>query len=435
MNPAYKFIVKGGKPLHGTVPIYGSKNAASKLMIASLLTASPCRIENVPHSGEIEITKELCERVGSRVEFDSDRGCRIETREVTTSLVPELSRKNRIPILAIGPLLHRKGIAEVPILGGDPIGHRPIDFHLEALNKMGVRLERREHSYYAEAERIKGAEIEFPFPSVGATETVLLTSVLAEGETHLKNAALEPEVINLVEALLAMGARIAVNHAERSMVISGVSRLGGGTCRVMPDRNEIVSFAIAALATGGAIFFPDIKRDYIETFLQSINELGGSLRERDGGIEFFGAPPYRPIVIETSPHPGFMTDWASPFCVLLTRARGESIIHETIYEDRFGYTKDLKQMGADIEISDECWGGNRCRFAGRTFNHSARIKGPNHLKGTKITMTDIRAGMAHIIAALAAEGESVILGIEHIDRGYENIDGRLRELGADIRRV
>ena len=435
MNTGPRFIVRGGKPLRGSASICGSKNAASKLMIASLLTEEKCRIENIPDSGEIEITKELCERVGSRVELDANRGCEIETREITTSLVPELSRKNRIPILAIGPLLHRKGVAEVPILGGDLIGHRPIDFHLEALNKMGARIERREHSYYAEAEHIRGAEIEFPFPSVGATETVLLTSVLAQGETHLKNAALEPEIMNLIEMLRVMGAHIEVNERERSMTITGVSRLEGGTYRVMPDRNEIVSFAAAALATGGAIFFPEITRDYMQAFLLSIEDSGGTYKEHDGGIEFSGTPPYRPIVIETSPHPGFMTDWASPFCVLLTEAAGESIIHETIYEDRFGYTKDLKQMGAQIDVSDECLGGVKCRFAGRTFNHSARIKGPSHLKGTEITMTDIRAGMAHIIATLAAEGESVISGIEHIDRGYENIDGRLRELGADIQRI
>ncbi|TSC75997.1 MAG: UDP-N-acetylglucosamine 1-carboxyvinyltransferase [Parcubacteria group bacterium Gr01-1014_33] len=456
-----RFIIHGGNPLRGELRIFGSKNTASKMMIASLLTEEECVIENVPFSGEIEITRELCEGVGSRITIDPSHICVIQTPQILTSRVPELSRKNRIPILAMGPLLHRAKTAEVPLLGGDLIGPRPIDMHLDAMAKMGVRIERRDHSYFAEAEKIRGADISLLFPSVGATENIILTATRAKGETIIRNAAVEPEILNLCAMLGAMGASIRVNEKKRIIRITGVERMAGTHWRVMPDRNEIVSFAVAALATGGDIFIPEIERGSLEAFLEKVTEIGAHFEEREKGIRFWGTPPYLPTIIKTGPHPGFMTDWASPFAVLLTESRGESILHETIYEDRFGYVKDLRRMGAEIEVSDECLGEKQslmekrlpikkrsaiekrlpivspppCRFSGKTFNHSARFKGPRPLSGAEIAMTDIRAGMAHIIAALAAKGESVISGIEHIDRGYERIDERLRELGAEIKRV
>ena len=430
-----KFLIKGGRPLTGTIEIRGSKNAASKLMIASLLTDEPCIIENVPFSAEIDITKELCESIGSRVTLDGDHEARIETPEITTSIVPELSRKNRIPVLAFGPLLHRKGFAEVPVMGGCYLGHRPINFHIEALNQMGVRVERREHSYYAEAEHIHGAVIDLPYPSVGTTENVLLTAVRAEGETHITNAAMEPEILNLIAMLVAMGADIALDQEARMIRVTGVTKLKGVRVRVIPDRNEIVSFAVAALATDGKIFIRGVEHTSLETFLASVRTIGAETHEHPDGIEFSGKRPYKAAMIETSPHPGFMTDWQQPFCILLTQSAGESIIHETVYDDRFAYTKDLKRMGADIEVSDECLGTSPCRFHGATFNHSVRVRGATPLHGAEITMTDLRAGMAHIIAALAADGESLISGIEHVERGYEKIDERLRSLGADIQRV
>lgn len=430
-----KFLIRGGRALEGDVLIRGSKNAAPKMMVASLLTDEPCFIENIPVSAEIDITRELCEDIGSEVAFPEDHSCRIETKEVKTSLVPELSRKNRIPILALGPLLHRSGSAEVPVLGGCPIGHRPINFHIEALNKMGVRVERRERSYFAEAREIHGAQIEFPFPSVGATESVILTGVLAKGKTIIKNAAVEPEILNLIDMLKTMGSAIEVKAESRLIRIEGVDKLRGVRVRVMPDRTEAVSFAVAALATHGNIFLQSVEEEPLRAFLTKVREVGGKFEAKNEGVRFWGGGSYQASFIETSPHPGFMTDWQQPFCVLLTQAEGSSIIHETVYEDRFGYTKDLGRMGARIEVSDECPESSRCRFFGKTFNHSARITGPTKLKGTEITMTDIRAGMAHIIAALSAEGESVISGVEHIDRGYEKVDERLHALGADIRRV
>ncbi|MDP3772234.1 MAG: UDP-N-acetylglucosamine 1-carboxyvinyltransferase [bacterium] len=429
-----RFIIRGGRQLEGETVVYGSKNAATKMMVASLLTREPCVLENIPLSGETDITRELCERIGSRMSGAEGSRWEISTPEIATSVVPELSRKNRIPILALGPLLHRKGFAEVPVLGGCPIGHRPINFHLEALNRMGVRIERRAHSYYAEAEEIHGADLVFPFPSVGATESVLLTGVLAKGTTTIHNAATEPEIMNLIGMLRAMGADIRADEVRREIEIYGVERLGGVSARVMPDRNEVVSFATAALATDGDIFIRDASANGMQAFFEAVCALGGTCEVREDGVRFFGRRPYRRMTIQTAPHPGFMTDWQQPFCVLLTQAEGASIIHETVYDDRFGYVKDLCHMGANITVTDECLGGERCRFDGATYNHSARITGPTKLSGAAITVPDLRAGMAHMIAALAAEGESVISGIGHIDRGYAKLDERLRALGADIMR-
>lgn len=430
-----KFIVKGGKPLRGLVEIRGSKNVAPKLMIATLLTEEPCFIENVPMSAETDITKELLEKIGSRVSFEGERRIKIETVEIKNAHVPELSRRNRIPILALGPLLHRKGFAEVPVLGGCYLGHRPINFHVEVLTKMGARVERRENSYYAEAKKLHGAEINFAYPSVGATETAILAATLAEGKTVVNNVAIEPEILNLIEMLNAMGAKIEVRENERKFLIEGVENLRGVEIRAMSDRSEIVSFAVAALATDGDVFIKEAKSEYLKSFLEKVKETGGKYEIGNEGMRFYGKRPYKALRIETSPHPGFMTDWQQPFCVLLTQAEGESIIHETVYEDRFGYVKDLNRMRADIRVSDECLGGELCRFSGQSFNHSAVITGVTPLHGSEITMTDIRAGMAHIVASLVAEGESVITGIEHIDRGYEKIEERLQRLGADIKRI
>ena len=277
--------------------------------------------------------------------------------------------------------------------------------------------------------------IDLPYPSVGATENVLLTAVRAEGVTHITNAAVEPEILNLIGMLTTMGADIIFDQDARAIRIKGVSKLNGVHARVIPDRNEIVSFAVAALATDGKIFIRGVEHTSLETFVASVRAIGAEVREHADGIEFSGKRPYKATMIETSPHPGFMTDWQQPFCILLTQSIGESILHETVYDDRFAYTKDLKRMGADIEVSDECLGISPCRFHGATFNHSVRVRGATPLHGAEITMTDLRAGMAHMIAALAADGESLISGIEHVERGYEKIDERLRSLGADIRRV
>lgn len=429
------YIIQGGIPLAGVVEARGSKNAATKMMIASLLTQESCEITNIPFSGETDITKELCNAVGCEIAFTDDHRGVMRTREVKTSVVPELSRRNRIPILALGPLLHRKGFAEVPVVGGDPIGHRPINFHIEALNQMGVTVEWRERSYYAEAHEIRGADIDLPYPSVGATENVLLTATLAKGTTVISNAAVEPEIICLVDMLNAMGGKITADAEARRIVVEGVNGLHGASRQVIPDRNEVVSFAAAAVATGGKVMVRGAREADLIVFIKKLRDIGATCEVSSEGITFSGGDFLKAVDIETAPHPGFMTDWQQPFCVLLTRAEGTSIVHETVYEDRFGYARDLNRMGAAIVVSDECPSSAKCRFSTRTFNHVATIEGPRRLQGREIAMTDIRAGMAHVIAALAAEGESRITGIEHLDRGYEKIDERLCALGADIKRI
>jgi UDP-N-acetylglucosamine 1-carboxyvinyltransferase len=429
-----KFIVSGGKPLFGEVTLAGAKNAVSKMMIASLLTEEPCILENFPHIGESQIVIELLENIGSKIEI-AGQTAKIHTPTVKTSRVAQLSRRNRIPILALGPLLARTGEAEVPILGGDKIGPRPVDIHLEALAKFGVQMQITKHSYYARAPRgLHGADIELRFPSVGATENSILAAVLAEGKTIIRNAALEPEIIEIIKMLQNMGAIIEL-CPPRTITIEGVKALHGVTHRVLPDRNEAVSFACLAIATNGRIVLKNAIQEHLITFLNTVRRIGAEYEVTDGGIAFWRPGSLQPISVETSVHPGFMTDWQQPFAVLLTQANGVSTIHETIYEDRFAYALDLNEMGVDIKVSTECPPNEKCRFDDKGVYHVATIKGPTALGSKNFVVRDLRSGMVDVIAALVAKGVSEVDGVEEMDRGYEKIDERLRQLGADITRV
>lgn len=429
-----KFIVKGGKPLFGEVTLAGAKNAVSKMMVASLLTDEPCILENVPQIGDVAIIVELLTHIGSEIEIAGGTA-KITTPTIKNSRVLQLSRRNRIPILALGPLLARAGVAEVPILGGDKIGPRPVDIHLEALSKLGAQLRITKESYQATAPKgLHGAEIELRFPSVGATENVILAAVLAEGKTVLKNAALEPELMSLIMMLQKMGAIIEL-CPPRTITIEGVKKLHGVTHRIMPDRNEAISFACLAIATGGRIITKGAVQADLLTFLNTVRRMGAEYEVTNDGIAFSRPNSLRALSIETATHPGFMTDWQQPLCVLLTQAKGISTIHETIYEDRFGYALDLTEMGANIKVSTECPHGERCRFEGKKIYHTATIEGPTPLKSANLQVRDLRSGMVDILAALVAQGVSEVTGVEEIDRGYERIDERLRQLGADITRV
>lgn len=430
---AEKFVIEGGKALCGKVETRGAKNAATKMMIATLLTEEPCRLENFPKLGDTQITAELLGAIGSTIAHDSI-GVTLATPEVTSSRVGGLSRKNRIPILALGPLLARTGVAEVPVLGGDSIGPRPVNFHIDALSKMGVRIEISDSIYRARTDGLMGADITLPYPSVGATENIILAAVLAKGKTTIRNAALEPELIDLVKMLQNMGAIIELG-GERKVAIEGVARLHGVQHTILPDRNEAVSFATAAIATGGEVLVEGAVHEHLITFLNTLSRIGASFRVEPEGIRFWRKQPLRAIEIQTDTHPGFMTDWQQPLAVLLTQASGRSVIHETVYEDRFGYAQDLIRMGADITLKNECFGDLPCRFRGKKYNHTCIINGPTVLRAMHMAMPDIRAGIANVIAALSAQGVSEITGIEHIDRGYEKIDERLRGLGARIERI
>jgi UDP-N-acetylglucosamine 1-carboxyvinyltransferase len=429
-----KFIIKGGNPLSGTVRVKGAKNSVSKLLIASLLTKDEVKLTNVPLSEETEIALELCENIGSEIKRNGSEII-IRTPDIKNYRVKELSRKNRIPILALGPLLVRSGEAEVPMVGGDKIGPRPIDFHIDSLKKLGAEITVNGATIIAKAKGLSGANIVLPYPSVGATENSILSAVLAKGKTVILNAATEPEIIDMMKMLQNMGAIIELG-ANRTIYIEGVPELHGVEHRLIPDRLEAASFAIMALATNGNILVQDAVQEHLMAFLNAVRRMAGKYEvEAEDGIRFYRNGELKATHIETDTYPGFATDWQQPTAVLLTQADGHSIIHETVYEDRFGYTEDLNKMGADIEIKTDCLGDVPCRFKDRGYKHSVIIHGPTLLKGASIQVRDIRAGMAQIIAGLIAEGETELTGVEHIDRGYENIDGRIRELGGDIRRV
>lgn len=428
-----KLVIKGGRPLKGKVRVKGAKNAIGKMMMASLLTDEEVVLTNVPANQETDIAIEIVRSIGSEVTRDGDT-VRVITPSIKNYRVVELTRRNRIPILALGPLLARSGEGEVPMVGGDKIGPRPVDFHIASLQKLGAEVEIRGSSIVAKTTGLKGATIALPYPSVGATENTLLAAVLAKGRTVIQGAATEPEIIDLVKMLQKMGAIIELG-ADREIYIEGVTKLHGVDHALLPDRIEAASFAVMAIATDGDIMVEGAEQEHLITFLNVIRRLGGEYEVTPHGIRFFRKGTLKAIHVETDTHPGFATDWQQPLAVLLTQAKGNSIIHETVYEDRFGYTEDLARMGADIEVVSKCLGDVPCRFQGKMYNHSAIIHGPTPLHGETLEMRDIRAGMAHVIAALIAEGTSEITGVEHIDRGYENIDGRIRDLGADIERV
>jgi UDP-N-acetylglucosamine 1-carboxyvinyltransferase len=429
-----KFLINGGKSLNGEIKVQGSKNAATKMMVASLLTDEECILENFPQIGDTEITADLCRSLGSKTDIKNGTA-RIKTQDIKNPVAVLLTRRNRIPILTLGPLLARTGRAEVPVLGGDKIGPRPVNLHLKALMALGAEIEILEDRFRASAPQgLKGARIQFKFPSVGATENAILAAVLANGKTTIKNAAIEPEVIDLIKMLQKMGAIIGLG-ANRTIYIEGVKKLKGTIHRLLPDRNEAVSFACLAAASGGKVKIRDALQEHLITFLNALRKIGGEYSVEDDGIAFWRNGKLISTEIETDTHPGFMTDWQQPFAVLLTQAEGVSVVHETIYEDRFGYAEDLNLMGANIKVFSKCLGELSCRFNGKGYGHSAVISGPTSLKGSRLKVRDLRSGIAHIIAALIAEGKSEIEGVEEIDRGYERLDERLRNLGAGIKRI
>lgn len=403
------------------------------MMIASLLTDELVVLENCPQIEEITITGEICTAVGAKVVREGSR-VKLHTEEITQPEVTGLSQSNRISILAIAPLLHRAGEAKVPLVGGDRIGPRPVDFHLEALRRMGATIEEADGYYMARAPKsgLRGMPITLPYPSVMATETVILAGVLATGRTRIENAAVEPEIMDLVKYLQQMGAIVEFG-ANRVITIDGVHKLGGAHYSVLPDRLETASWANLAIATGGEIIVEGARQDEMVTFLNTLRRIGASFEVLPEGLRFRrGQSGLYGIELETDTYPGFATDWQQPTVVTLTQSKGISVVHETVMESRFGYTDDLIRMGADIGVFAKCLGELTCRFRNRSQRHSAVIKGQTKLHGAEIEIPDIRAGMAQVIAALVAEGESKLTGIHHLERGYEHLWSKLRAVGADF---
>jgi UDP-N-acetylglucosamine 1-carboxyvinyltransferase len=436
-------VVNGGAPLKGEVKVRGAKNLVSKAMVATVLGETPSRMFDVPRIRDVEIVRGLLELHGVKVSNgETDGELVFDPSNVGRAGIDEINvhaGSSRIPILLCGPLLHRLGHAFIPELGGCNIGGRPIDMHLEALRRFGAIVDKAPEGLHLSApDGLHGIKYRLDYPSVGATEQVLLAAVRAKGVTELSNAAVEPEIVDLICVLQKMGAIIKV-HTNRVIEIEGVSRLSGFSHRPIPDRIEAASWASAALATKGDIVVRGARQADMMTYLNIFRSIGGEFEVDDspvdGGIRFWHpGGDLRAVALETDVHPGFMTDWQQPIVVALSQANGLSVVHETVYENRFGYTQALNQMGANIQVYQDCLGGTPCRFGRMGFRHSAVIAGPAKLHAYDLVIPDLRAGFSHLIAAMAAEGRSRVHGVELINRGYENFEGKLTALGADITR-
>ncbi|GAB3050281.1 UDP-N-acetylglucosamine 1-carboxyvinyltransferase [Sediminivirga luteola] len=431
--------VDGGVPLSGTVRVRGAKNLVPKAMVAALLGSGPSVLRGVPAIRDVEVVTGLLNLHGVQITQQPDGDLpdgqlTLDPAKVELARVSDIDAhagSSRIPILFCGPLLHRLGEAFIPDLGGCRIGDRPINFHLDVLRAFGAQVDKTAGGIRLSApQRLRGTKVELPYPSVGATEQVLLTATLSEGVTELKGAATEPEIMDLIAVLQKMGAIITVD-TDRVIRIEGVDRLDGYVHRALPDRIEAASWASAALATKGSIMVEGARQQDMITYLNTFRKCGGRFEVTETGIEFsHPGTALTSLVLETDVHPGYMTDWQQPLVVALTQAEGLSIVHETVYENRFGFTDALIRMGATIQVYRECLGGTPCRFGRRNFRHSAVVAGPAKLRGTDFTVPDLRGGFSHVIAALAAEGTSRVEGIGIINRGYENFMDKLAGLGA-----
>ena len=421
-------------PLTGDVTVKGSKNAVTKHMVASLLGATPSTIRNCPDIGEIDMTASMLRSLGAFVDLEVD-SVRIDANKVDRADLPtKFAGLNRIPILMVGPLLHRMGEAFVPFVGGDKIGKRPLDFHIACLRAMGAEVSITDDGLEAKATSLHGARLRLPFPSVGATETVLLTAALAEGRTVLENAATEPEVIELALFLQRMGARIEL-RPDRRFMIEGVVGLVGAEHALAGDRIEAFSYLTAGLVTGGRVRVFGCPQGRLVTAISTLHRMGARFEITDDYLVAEAQKGLGPSAVMTDTHPGFMTDWQPPLVVLFTQCDGMSVVHETVYEKRFTYVEALKAMGAEVELFDACLGGRDCRFNEMNDRHSAVVHGPTQLQGAEITVPDIRAGFAYVIAAAAANGTTVLHDVHHIERGCHRAYDAFVDLGLKIDRV
>ncbi|MBI4185771.1 UDP-N-acetylglucosamine 1-carboxyvinyltransferase [Candidatus Berkelbacteria bacterium] len=424
------FTITGGQPLHGSLTLAGSKNLASKLMIASLLTKETCTLYNVPDIGENQLAAALLHLTGARVQR-AGTTVTVDPTNVTSADL-RTGPKNRLPILLIPPLLFRTGKAVVPEPGGDQIGARPVNFHVKILEQFGARVHYESGTYHARAKQLTGTNLTLPFPSVGATETALLAAVWAKGSSIIAGAAIEPEVLELVSFLTALGGSI-VRH-DRLFSVTGVADFHGASQTVIPDRIEAASYAALALATRGSVLLHNANPDHLSTYITFVESIGGAVDIEGGGLRFSYRQPLQAAHIVTGVHPGFMTDWQQPTAVMLLTAQGESSIHETVHEQRFGYVDQLNSLGASIRVERTSHSVGVPAFVLHPITLIAHIPGSTQLVGGRLTMPDLRAGMAYIIAALVARGQSTVYGVDQVDRGYERIDQKLLALGAQITR-
>lgn len=422
-----RIIIRGGKRLLGRIPVSGAKNAALTLMPCALLTDEPVTLRNLPRLADVDSFGHLLNELGASTAIqgtrpsDFGRVMTMRAGHLTSTVAPyDIVRKMRASILVLGPLLGRAGEATVSLPGGCAIGNRPIDLHLKALEAIGAEIELAAGYVKATAPggRLSGGRFSFPVVSVGATENVLMAAVTARGTTVLDNAAREPEIVDLCNLLVAMGASIRGIGTER-LEIEGRERLHGATYSVMPDRIEAGSYACAAAITGGDVELVGANAEDMRATLDALVEAGITVEERGDAIRIAAENGIRPLTLSTAPFPGFATDMQAQFMAMLCMAEGASVLTETIFENRYMHVPELARMGANIDVR------------GRT----AVVHGPSKLVGAPVMATDLRASMSLILAGLAAEGETQVNRVYHLDRGYERLEEKLQAVGADIERV
>lgn len=440
-QPSQKLVVQGGTPLKGVIRVGGAKNASYKLMIASILGSDKSRLLNLPEIADVKRVATIINELGGKAGQEGHKTLSIEPAGLNSYRVDERhGRVSRASTLFIGPLLAKFGKAEVPLPGGDRIGKRPLGRHLTGLEKMGVEWNFENDFLKLKTDGLKGTNYRFKKNTHTGTETLIMAAVLAEGKTVLENAAEEPEIDNLIEYLNQMGAHIK-RRAFRVIEIQGVERLTGAIHKVMPDRNESVSYACGAIATKGDIIIENANHEDLTAFIEKVREANGGVEIGDYGVRFFYQGPLVATDVTTEIQPGFMTDWQPLWATLIAHAEGTSIIHETVMQNRFQYAKFLNEMGADIEPIEP-----KVKHPEKVYNfnwedrkpsdiHAIKIKGPTKFKGGEFCVPDLRAGATILLAAISGQGETVLTNIDQIDRGYENIDHKLTSLGAKIERV
>jgi UDP-N-acetylglucosamine 1-carboxyvinyltransferase len=422
-----RIVIRGGRPLQGRIPISGAKNAALTLLPCALLTDEPLTLRNLPRLADVDSFGHLLNQLGVSTTVEGARPdefgrvMTLRASRLSSTVAPyDIVRKMRASILVLGPLVARAGEATVSLPGGCAIGMRPVDLHLKALEALGAELDIAAGYVKATAPKggLVGGTIRFPFVSVGATENALMAAVLAKGETVIENAAREPEITDLAKCLIAMGARIEGLRTD-TLTIEGVDRLHGATYSVMPDRIEAGSYACAAGITGGSLELIGARKETMPSILSGLSDAGLIVEDTKQGVKVSADGKLKPLSLSTAPYPAFPTDMQAQFMAMLTLAEGTSLLTETIFENRYMHVPELNRMGADIEVR----------------GRSAVVRGVETLAGAPVMATDLRASMSLVLAGLAAEGETQVHRVYHLDRGYERLEEKLQAVGADIERA
>jgi UDP-N-acetylglucosamine 1-carboxyvinyltransferase len=422
-----RIIIRGGKRLEGRIPISGAKNAALTLLPCALLTDEPLTLRNLPRLADVDSFGHLLNQLGVSITVEGSRPdefgrvMTLRAANLASTVAPyDIVRKMRASILVLGPLVARAGEATVSLPGGCAIGMRPVDLHLKALEALGAEIEVAAGYVRAKAPKggLRGGTITFPFVSVGATENALMAAVLARGETVIENAAREPEITDLAKCLIAMGAEIEGLRTD-TLTIRGKDRLHGATYAVMADRIEAGSYACAAGITGGSLELVGARKETMPSILSGLSDAGLIIEDTADGVRVTADGGLKPLSISTAPYPAFPTDMQAQFMAMLTLAEGTSLLTETIFENRYMHVPELNRMGAEIEVR----------------GRSAVVRGVDHLIGAPVMATDLRASMSLVLAGLAAEGQTEVNRVYHLDRGYERLEEKLQAVGADVERA